>query len=171
MNDQARELELARRVSEAVFVVSPFRDIVESLRKEVGSWLLTSNRLGTVHTTQGKKADIFLLVLGTATDQARSRSWAAQTPNLLNVPVTRARRQVVVIGDYPTGPNTSTSTCSQRTAGMTRTVCSRSSTSMASHPICGRPPCGGLRTQADQDPAKSGDQESDLKGAEELWRQ
>jgi hypothetical protein len=100
-NDQARKLELTRRVTEAVFVVSPFRDIVDNLRKEVGSRLLSaSNRLGTVHTTQGKEADIVLLVLGTATDQARSRNWASQPPNLLNVAVTRARRRLVVIGDY-----------------------------------------------------------------------
>ena len=100
-NDQTRKLELTRRVTEAVFVVSPFRDIVDNLRKEVGSRLSSdSNRLGTVHTTQGKEADIVLLVLGTATDQARSRNWASKTPNLLNVAVTRARRRLVVIGDY-----------------------------------------------------------------------
>jgi AAA domain len=100
-NDQARELELTHRVTGAVFVVSPFRDIVDNLRKEIGPRLLSvSNRLGTVHTTQGKEADIVILVLGTATDQARSRAWASQTPNLLNVAVTRARRRLVVIGDY-----------------------------------------------------------------------
>jgi hypothetical protein len=100
-NDQTRKLELTRRVTEAVFVVSPFRDIVDNLRKEVGPRLLSaSNRLGTVHTTQGKEADIVVLVLGTATDQAGSRNWASQTPNLLNVAVTRARRRLVVIGDY-----------------------------------------------------------------------
>jgi hypothetical protein len=100
-NDQTRNLELTRRVTEAVFVVSPFRDIVDNLRKEVGSRLLSaSNRLGTVHTTQGKEADIVVLVLGTATNQAGSRSWASKTPNLLNVAVTRARRRLIVIGDY-----------------------------------------------------------------------
>jgi hypothetical protein len=100
-NGQARTLELSRRVTEAVFIVSPFREVVHSLRKEVESELLpASNRLGTVHTTQGKEADIVVLVLGTATNQARSRSWASQTPNLLNVAVTRARRRLVVIGDY-----------------------------------------------------------------------
>lgn len=99
--DQARRLELTRRLTEAVFVVSPFREIVDNLRKEVGPRLLSgSNRLGTVHTTQGKEADIVLLVLGTAADQAGLRRWASQPPNLLNVAVTRARRRLVVIGDY-----------------------------------------------------------------------
>jgi hypothetical protein len=100
-NDRARKLEVSRRVSEAVFIVSPFREVVHNLRREVGPELLpAANRLGTVHTTQGKEADIVVLVLGTATNQAGSRSWASQTPNLLNVAVTRARRRLVVIGNY-----------------------------------------------------------------------
>ena len=101
VSDKEREIELTRRVADAVFVISPFRDIVDHLRKVVGQRLPSgANRLGTIHTTQGKEADIVILVLGTATDQARSRTWASQTPNLLNVAVTRARRRLVVIGDY-----------------------------------------------------------------------
>jgi superfamily I DNA and/or RNA helicase len=81
--------------------MSPFRDIVDELRKSVRQLLPPgANRLGTIHTTQGKEADIVILVLGTATDQVGSRQWASQTPNLLNVAVTRAHRRLVVIGDY-----------------------------------------------------------------------
>jgi AAA domain len=101
VNDKEREIELTRRVADALFVISPFRDIVGHLRKVVGQRLPPgTNRLGTIHTTQGKEADIVILALGTATDQAGSRKWASQTPNLLNVAVTRARRRLVVIGDY-----------------------------------------------------------------------
>jgi hypothetical protein len=101
VNDKDREIELTRRVAGAVFVISPFRDIVDHLRKVIGQRLPSADkRLGTIHTTQGKEADIVILTLGTATDQARSRKWASQTPNLLNVAVTRARRRLVVIGDY-----------------------------------------------------------------------
>jgi hypothetical protein len=100
-NARTQEAELARRVSEAVFIVSPFREVVENLREVAGNRLLPrSNRLGTIHTTQGKEADVVILVLGTATDQAGSRAWASRRPNLLNVAVTRARRRLVVVGDY-----------------------------------------------------------------------
>jgi hypothetical protein len=100
-SDKERRAELGRRVAGAVFVISPFRDVVDQLREVVG-WRLPpeAKRLGTVHTTQGKEADIVILVLGTAADQAGSRKWASQAPNLLNVAVTRARRRLVVIGDY-----------------------------------------------------------------------
>jgi hypothetical protein len=88
-----------RRLNDAVFVISPFRDVVHGLGKVVGG-TLTSKRYGTVHTTQGKEADIVILVLGTGAGQVGSRNWAAQKPNLLNVAVTRARRRLIVIGDF-----------------------------------------------------------------------
>ncbi|WP_126640883.1 DEAD/DEAH box helicase [Embleya hyalina] len=90
--------EQKRRLNESVFVVSPFRDVVHGLGKVVGG-SLTAKRYGTVHTTQGKEADIVILVLGTGAGQVGSRNWAAQKPNLLNVAVTRARRRLIVIGD------------------------------------------------------------------------
>ncbi|WP_327147370.1 DEAD/DEAH box helicase [Nocardia sp. NBC_01329] len=99
--ESARGNELARRTGEAVFVVSPFRDVVYQLQRVVEHRLPGSaNRVGTVHTTQGKEADVVILVLGTATDQRKSRDWASHPPNLLNVAVTRARRCLVVVGDY-----------------------------------------------------------------------
>ncbi|MET7638261.1 AAA domain-containing protein [Streptomyces sp. NPDC005438] len=91
--------EANRRLNDAVFVVSPFRDVVHGLGKVVGG-TLTRKRYGTVHTTQGKEADIVILVLGTGAGQVGSRNWAAQKPNLLNVAVTRARRRLIVIGDF-----------------------------------------------------------------------
>ncbi|MFD9715131.1 AAA domain-containing protein [Streptomyces sp. NPDC059076] len=90
--------ECTRRLNDSVFVVSPFRDVVHGLGKVVGG-ALTRKRYGTVHTTQGKEADIVILVLGTGAGQVGSRNWAAQKPNLLNVAVTRARRRLIVIGD------------------------------------------------------------------------
>ncbi|MFI1582319.1 AAA domain-containing protein [Embleya sp. NPDC020630] len=90
--------ERKRRLNESVFVVSPFRDVVHGLGKVVGG-SLTGKRCGTVHTTQGKEADIVILVLGTGAGQVGSRNRATRRHNLLKVAVTRARRRLIVIGD------------------------------------------------------------------------
>lgn len=101
-SDREREAEFTRRVGDALYVISPFRDIVDYLRKVAAQQLPSKvrNHVGTIHTTQGKEADIVILVLGTAADQGGSRTWASRTPNLLNVAITRARRRLIVIGDY-----------------------------------------------------------------------
>lgn len=95
--------ELRRRLAQRVFVISPFRDVVTGIENIAKGRLPTrgkGRRVGTVHTTQGKEADIVILVLGTRADQRNSRDWAAQSPNLLNVAVSRARRRLIVIGNH-----------------------------------------------------------------------
>ncbi|WP_329433060.1 AAA domain-containing protein [Streptomyces sp. NBC_01280] len=99
--------EILQMLGESVFVVSPFREISTQLSRAVasrgsGERLLPEGRVGTVHTTQGKEADIVVMVLGTAASAAGSRQWASRSPNLLNVAVTRARRRLIVIGDRTT---------------------------------------------------------------------
>ncbi|MFI6309868.1 DEAD/DEAH box helicase [Nocardia fusca] len=93
------EAELRRRMAESVFVISPFREVKAGLLK-VTRGRLPTNRVGTVHTTQGKEADTVVLVLGTRADRRGARDWAATSPNLLNVAVSRARRRLIVIGNH-----------------------------------------------------------------------
>lgn len=81
-----------------VFVISPFRQVVAGARR-VCRDLMPTERVGTVHTTQGKEADVVILVLGTDPGRAGARAWAASRPNLLNVAVSRAKRRLFVIGN------------------------------------------------------------------------
>ncbi len=80
-----------------VMVIAPFRDIASQIRerKERCPGLVA----GTVHTAQGKQADVVVLVLGGNPAKPAARRWAASKPNLLNVAVSRAKRRLYVIGD------------------------------------------------------------------------
>lgn len=80
-----------------VFVLTPFREVARHLfalrRRYPG---VTT---GTVHTAQGREADIVILVLGGDPGRPKAKQWAADPPNLLNVAISRAKRRLYVIGD------------------------------------------------------------------------
>lgn len=86
------------------FVLSPFRVVAEGARRILHELALrhVEARAGTVHAFQGQEADVVILVLGSAPGlKGRGqRRWAAMPANLLNVAVTRARRDLIVIGDW-----------------------------------------------------------------------
>jgi hypothetical protein len=87
----------------SVFVISPFRKVAWHCRTLLRSMQIPEERVrcGTIHTFQGREADIVFIVLGSAPGQAGwgSRQWASRTPNILNVALTRARAAVYVIGN------------------------------------------------------------------------
>ena len=95
-----------------VFLIAPFRAVAYGLRDRFRSeadvlaritsapqkWLY--DRIGTVHTVQGKEAEAVIFVLGaTNAQQTGARSWAGSPPNLVNVAVSRAKQALYVIGN------------------------------------------------------------------------
>ena len=95
-----------------LYVISPFVIVAERLREIVinsgvlkgwivgDDWRWTNERIGTVHTVQGREAEAVIFVLGAPIPaQAGARGWAGGTPNLLNVAVTRAKEVIYVVGN------------------------------------------------------------------------
>lgn len=95
-----------------VFCITPFRVVAQRLRDRVRreTGLLESlsdepqrwpyDRIGTVHTFQGKEAEAVILVLGAQDDsQNGARQWAGSPANLANVAVSRAKQVLYVVGN------------------------------------------------------------------------
>lgn len=97
--ERLRELRAEGKCSTQIYVISPFRKVAAACEDRIKKAGLTGVDCGTVHTFQGKEAPIVFLVLGTDSSVSGAREWAAGTPNLLNVAVTRAQDLLYVIGD------------------------------------------------------------------------
>lgn len=96
-----------------LFIITPFRIVAQELRRrldheaalfsalkiDIREW--ANDRIGTIHTVQGREAESVILVLGAPkAAQNGARSWAAGTPNILNVAVSRAKQNLYVIGSH-----------------------------------------------------------------------
>lgn len=67
---------------------------------EEDDWRWTNERIGIVHTVQGREAETVILVLGAPyPGQTGARGWAGGRPNLLNVAVSRAKEVIYVVGN------------------------------------------------------------------------
>jgi hypothetical protein len=94
-----------------LYIVTPFVIVADHLRRSVresrildgwveDAWGWTLERIGTVHTVQGREAEAVVFVLGApAPQQTWARGWAGARPNLLNVAVTRAKERLYVVGN------------------------------------------------------------------------
>lgn len=102
------------RLNPNLFIITPFVIVADRLRQLVRDsgvltefgveqaehWKWASDRIGTVHTVQGREAEAVIFVLGAPSpSQVGARNWAGGRPNLLNVATTRAKEALYVIGN------------------------------------------------------------------------
>lgn len=97
--------------SSDLYVITPFVIVAEGLRLTIRNsgvlrgwvdeeWRWLNERVGTVHTAQGREAEAVIIVLGAPNpSQTGARNWAGSRPNILNVAVTRAKEVVYVVGN------------------------------------------------------------------------
>ena len=104
----------------SLYIISPFKKVAGNMKSliakelkgtkfnsgsitkdQIKNWLYNKS-IGTIHTFQGKEAQIVILLLGGNADLSRpgSRNWVAEEPNILNVGLTRAKNLVFVVGNY-----------------------------------------------------------------------
>lgn len=106
-----RELAVSGVTNPDVFVITPFKIVEQEMRRRIEKetdllralgvktdhW--SRDRIGTIHTFQGREADTVILLLGAPNaSQHRARQWAASPPNIINVAVSRAKQNLYVVG-------------------------------------------------------------------------
>lgn len=113
---QESDLELPK-----LFIITPFRSVRSGIcnyyrkgdylyqelvrkginveKKDVKKWISTF--IGTVHTFQGKECETVVICLGADSNGKSEKAidWVCEKPNLLNVAVTRARKELYIVGD------------------------------------------------------------------------
>ncbi|CAI0962393.1 DEAD/DEAH box helicase [Serratia ficaria] len=106
-----KELAATGITNPDVFIITPFKIIEQNMRRRLDSEtdLLRAfgvkldewcrDRVGTIHTFQGREADTVILLLGAPkASQQRARQWAASPPNIINVAVSRAKQNLYIVG-------------------------------------------------------------------------
>lgn len=109
-------LDLLRQLREKgcmpdFYIVTPFVVVQDRMREILrksslldgwvenpSAWIY--ERIGTVHTVQGREAEAVFFLLGAPNSEQRgARGWAGGRPNILNVATTRAKEAIYVIGN------------------------------------------------------------------------
>jgi len=108
-----RKLAAAGIEDPDLFIITPFRIVAQEMRRRleaereillafrVDSREWGNDHIGTIHTVQGREVDtVILLLAAPKASQGGARTWAAETPNILNIAVSRARQNLYVVGSF-----------------------------------------------------------------------
>ncbi|SDA26684.1 Part of AAA domain-containing protein [Ruminococcus sp. YE71] len=96
-----------KTVKDKVYIISPFANVAYMLAQRLRSIGFTrfdekshkATNVGTIHTFQGKEADIVFMVLGADSKSKGASKWAVDEPNMMNVAATRAKKEFYIVGD------------------------------------------------------------------------
>lgn len=80
-----------------IYVISPFTSVAFACDKIFKKQ--KNVKCGTIHTFQGQEAEIVFLILGSDPAKTPARNWVTQSPNMVNVALTRAKRRFYMIGN------------------------------------------------------------------------
>lgn len=84
--------------AEDIAVIAPYKNQVNALKRKIEN---SSVQVGTVHSFQGKDKEVVIvsLTIDSEGDRAAKR-FIGEKPNMLNVAFTRAKEQVLIVGNY-----------------------------------------------------------------------
>lgn len=108
------ELLFSKNSEPSIYIITPFVSVKDGIREYVRSYCRShkdtkincdyitgfeQNRIGTVHTFQGKEADEVIFLLGCDNTEGARGAITWVNENIVNVAVTRAKYRLYMIGD------------------------------------------------------------------------
>ena len=99
-----KDPEILTADKDKVYIITPFRNVAAKLARKLREINFTRGKgkptnIGTVHTFQGREADIVFLVLGADEQSKGAANWSVSEENMMNVAATRAKKEFYIIGD------------------------------------------------------------------------
>ncbi|OZG49361.1 helicase [Pseudoscardovia radai] len=95
-----RDAQITGLMKDDIVVLTPFRNCVEGLRRDLKEADLGDIGVQTVSSYQGQEAPVVFFVLGAGCVNQGAARWAVGKHNLVNVSVTRAKGRLYIVGDH-----------------------------------------------------------------------
>lgn len=103
--DMLKKLFNEGEINPNLYIISPFKIVAQEMKNllrevDILDHIWIKDHVGTIHTFQGKEADAVIVILGAPNEnQNGSRKWATFEPNIINVMVSRAKKNIYIVGN------------------------------------------------------------------------